>query len=139
VLRDQGDLPAARESYRASLAIRERLAKTDPGNAYWQRDLAWSHYKIGDALRNRRAALESYRASLAVRERLANADPANGGWQYDLGISNERIGNVLMAQSDLGSKDRQERTASRLTFRASVRSMPPRSSCAMAGVGMATS
>jgi len=54
----------ARESYRASLAIRERLAKSDPGNAYWQRDLAWSHYKIGDALRNRRAALESYRASL---------------------------------------------------------------------------
>ena len=29
----QGDLPAALTSYRASLAIRERLAKADPGNA----------------------------------------------------------------------------------------------------------
>jgi hypothetical protein len=38
-----GNLPAALESFRASLAIAERLAKADPGNAEWQRDLAISH------------------------------------------------------------------------------------------------
>jgi hypothetical protein len=36
---EQGDLPAALESYRASLAIAERLAQADPGNAGGQRDL----------------------------------------------------------------------------------------------------
>ena len=32
----QGDLAAALASYQASLAIAERLAKADPGNAGWQ-------------------------------------------------------------------------------------------------------
>jgi hypothetical protein len=35
----QGDLPAALKSYRNGLAIAERLAQSDPGNAGWQRDL----------------------------------------------------------------------------------------------------
>src|SRR5262249_29459117 len=39
----QGDLSAALTSYRASLAIAERLAKADPSNASWQRDLSVSH------------------------------------------------------------------------------------------------
>jgi tetratricopeptide (TPR) repeat protein len=34
----QSNLPAALTSYRASLAIRERLAKSDPGNAGWRRE-----------------------------------------------------------------------------------------------------
>ena len=42
----QGDLTAALTSYRASLAIRERLAAGDPGNAGWQRDLAFSHWRL---------------------------------------------------------------------------------------------
>ena len=48
VQRAQGDLPAALTSYRASLTIRERLAKADPGNAEWQHDLSVSHDRIGD-------------------------------------------------------------------------------------------
>ena len=36
----QGKLPEALTAYRASLAIAERLAKADPGNAGWQRDLS---------------------------------------------------------------------------------------------------
>jgi hypothetical protein len=42
----QGDLPGALESYRASMAIAERLAKSDPNNAGWQRDLAWSRWRL---------------------------------------------------------------------------------------------
>jgi hypothetical protein len=34
---------AALTSYQASLAIADRLAKADPGNAGWQRDLALSY------------------------------------------------------------------------------------------------
>ncbi len=44
----QGNLPAALASYQASLAIRDRLAKSDPGNAGWRRDLSVSYDKVGD-------------------------------------------------------------------------------------------
>ena len=38
----QGNLPAALDAYRGSLAIFERLATSAPNNASWQRDLAVS-------------------------------------------------------------------------------------------------
>ena len=51
VLAAQGDGPGGLASYRDSLAIADRLAKSDPGNAApswqeWQRDLSVSHDKI---------------------------------------------------------------------------------------------
>jgi tetratricopeptide (TPR) repeat protein len=73
----RGDLPGALTSYRASLAIVERLAKADPGNAEWQRDLSVAYQKVGDVLMSqgdRPGALKSYRDDLAIVERLAKAD-----------------------------------------------------------------
>ena len=102
----QGDLAAALTSYQASLAIREHLAKADPGNAGWQRDLSVSHDKIGDvqwAQGDLAAALTSYQASLAIRERLAKADPGNAGWQRDLSVSHDKIGDVQKAQGNLAA------------------------------------
>ena len=61
-------------SYQASLAIIERLAKSDPGNAGWQRDLSVSYEKVGDvqvAQGDLPARSTSYQASLAIAERLA--------------------------------------------------------------------
>ena len=46
MLVDQGNLAEALKDYRDSLAIRERLAKADPGNAEWKTDLASSHGKL---------------------------------------------------------------------------------------------
>ncbi len=40
VLVAQGNLPEALKTYRDGLAIADRLAKSDPGNAGWQRDLS---------------------------------------------------------------------------------------------------
>ena len=37
---EQGDLSGARQSYQDSLAIIDRLTKSDPVNAGWQRDLS---------------------------------------------------------------------------------------------------
>src|SRR5262249_62348773 len=51
VLRAQGNLAAALESYTSAHAIRERLAAADPGNAGWQSDLSVSHETIGGVLR----------------------------------------------------------------------------------------
>jgi hypothetical protein len=76
----QGDLKAALKSYSDSLAIRERLAKSDPGNAGWQGDLSVSYNMIGGvqvARGDLKAALKSYSDSFAIRERLAKSDPGN--------------------------------------------------------------
>ena len=51
MLKDQGNLPEALKAYRDSLAISERLAKADPGNAGWQRDLSVAYEKVGDVLK----------------------------------------------------------------------------------------
>ncbi|MFI5015289.1 MAG: tetratricopeptide repeat protein [Hyphomicrobiales bacterium] len=90
----QGDLAGALKSYRDSLAIRDRLATSDPGNAGWQRDLSVSYEKIGDvqvAQGDLSGALKSYRDSLAIRERLATSDPGNAGWQRDLSVSYTKL------------------------------------------------
>ena len=73
----QGNLPAARELYAAAVAIADPIAKTDPGNAGWQRDLAVSHTKIGDVLRaqgNLPDALAAYKASLVSATSLKQLD-----------------------------------------------------------------
>jgi hypothetical protein len=50
VQKNQVDLPGALKSYRDSLGIREKLAKQDPGNAGWQRDLSVSYDNVGDGI-----------------------------------------------------------------------------------------
>jgi tetratricopeptide (TPR) repeat protein len=97
VQKAQGDLAAALASYQVSLAIAERLAKADPGNAGWQRDLSVSHERIGDvqqAQGDLAAAVASYQASLAIAERLAKADPGNAGWQHDRIVSYVKLAGV---------------------------------------------
>ena len=100
----RGALPDALKSYRDSLAIAERLAKEDPGNAEWQRDLSVSYEKVGNVQVAQGAlpdALKSFRESLAIAERLAKADPGNAEWQRDLSVSYQRVGDVQVAQGAL--------------------------------------
>ena len=101
----RGELSVARADYREAMAIAERLAQADPGNAGWQRDLSVSHNKIGDvqvAQGTLPAALTSYRASLEIRERLAQADPGNAGWQRDLALS---YGRLAMVEAQQGARN----------------------------------
>ena len=94
VLVDQGALAEALKAYRDSLAIRERLAKADPGNAGWQRDLSVSYFKVGDVLKdqgNLTEALKAFRDSLRIFERLAKADPDHAGWQVDVAFTYWRL------------------------------------------------
>jgi len=82
----------------------ERLAKADPNNAGWQRELTVSYNKVGDVLvaqGNLTEALKSFRDGLAIVERLAQADPNNAGWQRDLTVSYNKVGDVLAAQGNL--------------------------------------
>ncbi len=100
----QGDLAGALKSFSDSLAIADRLAQSDPGNAGWRRDLSVSYEKIGDvqvAQGDLAGALKSFSDSLAIRDRLAQSDPGNAGWRRDLSVSYEKIGDVQVAQGDL--------------------------------------
>lgn len=52
----RGNFSGAMAAYKASLAIRERLAAQDPEYAGWQRDLSVSHDRVGDVQRAQLAA-----------------------------------------------------------------------------------
>src|SRR5256714_4005825 len=102
----EGDLDGALKSYRDSLAIHEKLAEQDRGNAGWQRDLSVSYNKVGDVQSEQgdlAGALKSSRDSLAIFEKLAKRDPSNAGWQADLAFSYWRTGTRL-TRSDPQSK-----------------------------------
>jgi tetratricopeptide (TPR) repeat protein len=104
VLVSQNKIAEALEAYQEGLALAERLAKDDPSNAGWQRDLSVSYEKVGNVLiaQGKLAeALASSQDSLAIRERLAKADPGNAGWQRDLSVSYNQVGDVLIAQGKL--------------------------------------
>jgi hypothetical protein len=49
-LHAQGDLAGALREYGAGLAIAERLAAADPGNAQWRRDLWIACWKVANLL-----------------------------------------------------------------------------------------
>ncbi len=100
----RGDLAGALKSFRDGLAIAERLAQADPGNAGWQLDLGISNERIGNvqmAQGDLAAALKSYKARQDIISRLAQADPGNAGWQRDLSVSYNKIGDVLKVQGNL--------------------------------------
>jgi tetratricopeptide (TPR) repeat protein len=102
----RGDLAAALKSYSDSLAMVERLAKSDPGDRGWQRDLSVAYEKIGGvqvAQGDLKAALKSYSDDLAIAERLVKSDPGNAGWQRDLSAAYYFVGNVEEAQGDLAA------------------------------------
>jgi hypothetical protein len=46
----QGNLAEALKSYQDGLALADRLAKSNPENASWQRDVSISYKKIGDVI-----------------------------------------------------------------------------------------
>ncbi len=95
-------MPEALKSFRDGLAIRDALAKSDPGNAGWRRDLSVSYNKIGDVLvaqGDLPAALKSFRDGLAIRDALAKSDPGNAGWRRDLIVSCVKIASVFPGEA----------------------------------------
>ena len=93
----QGNLPEALKAFRDGLAISDRLAKADPGNAGWQHDLGISNERIGDVLMaqgNLPEAMKSYQAKQGIISRLAKADPGNAGWQRDLIVSCVKLAGI---------------------------------------------
>jgi hypothetical protein len=87
VLAAQGNLPEALKSFRDSLAIADRLAKADPGNAGWQRDVAVSHAKLADIYRRQgetALAKDALGMGKAIMQRMTKLSPDNAEWKRDL-------------------------------------------------------
>jgi tetratricopeptide (TPR) repeat protein len=104
IAQQRGDLGAALATYYEAQAIADRLAQSDPGNAFWQAELGLGNEKIGDlqvAKGDLAAALKSYEAKREIISRLAQSEPGNAFWQYDLSVSYNKIGDVQMAQGNL--------------------------------------
>ncbi len=90
----QGDLAGALTSYRDSLAIRDRLAKSDPGNAGWQRDLAISFSKLASvylAQNDDARGREAREGGRAIMVKLVALSPDNATWKSDLAWFDGRI------------------------------------------------
>ena len=100
----QGDLKAALKSYSDSLAIFERLAQSDPGNAGWQRDLSVSYDKdrrcADGAGRSQSRAEILFRRASPLAERLAQSDPGNAGWQRDLSVSYAKLADAYSKSNE---------------------------------------
>ena len=99
----QGNFPGALKSYSDSLAIRDRLATSDPANAGWQRDLSVSYERLGDiflAQGNLPAALEQYRASLDRMVPLRDRDPTNADLQRFTSVTLNKVGGLQEAQGN---------------------------------------
>jgi Flp pilus assembly protein TadD len=87
VLVAQGQVGEALRSYTASRTIRDRLARQDPANAQWQRDLAVSYMKLGTVEKqkdNTTAAVDFFTQARAISARLVEHDPTNAIWKNDL-------------------------------------------------------
>jgi tetratricopeptide (TPR) repeat protein len=100
----RGDRAGALKSYNDGGAIADRLAKSDPGNAGWQRDLSVRYQKIGDVQKAQgdlAAARKSYSEGLAIAYRPSMSDRDNTHWQSDLSVWYEKVGDVQMDQGDL--------------------------------------
>jgi tetratricopeptide (TPR) repeat protein len=89
--------------FRASLAIRERLAGADPSNAGSQRDLSVAYIKIGDLLLNQgdlAGALRVFEDALAVRTRLVAINAENAVWQWDLAFALSKVATAQAARGE---------------------------------------
>jgi tetratricopeptide (TPR) repeat protein len=108
---ERGKLGAALAIYLGAEASANRLTKSDPDNAEWQRDLSVVYERIGDVqvASNLADALKSYRDSLAIRDRLAKSDPGNADRQRDLSVTYEKVGDVLRAQGDFAGAEKSYR------------------------------
>ena len=83
----QGNLTEALTAYRASLAIRERLAQADPGNAGWQHDLGQAHaflVYVHRKLAQIPEAREHLVAGRAILVDLVAKHPEFAQWKKDL-------------------------------------------------------
>jgi tetratricopeptide (TPR) repeat protein len=100
----RGNLPAAMAMFQKSPAIAQQLAKAEPDDGRWQRDLSLYYNKVAEVEKAQHAfadALATYQTSLDVISRLAAAHPDNADWQRDVTVTQDRVGDTQKALGHL--------------------------------------
>ena len=87
----QGNLPEALKSFRDSLAITDRLAKADPGNAGWQRDLSVSYDRVGDVL----VAQGNPPEALTLPRQPRDSRPSGHGRSWRCRLASDFFGSIV--------------------------------------------
>jgi tetratricopeptide (TPR) repeat protein len=104
--RDRGDLTAARELYRRSLALAVELVARRPNDAAVRHNLAVAHRSLGDVELEENdldAADADFAAAAEIAGRLAAARPDDTLLQRDFTLSQERLGLTLMKKKDVAA------------------------------------
>lgn len=101
-----GDVEMARKKwseaaseYRQALAVTKRVSESYTERSDWQRALATTHHKVGNALAHAGdldEARKHYEHDLAIALALHRAEPERTDWQADLVRSYERIGDLAL-------------------------------------------
>ncbi len=110
IARGRGRTREATELYGQYLALAEELARLDPGNAGYRRDVSVSHVRLGDLARDAGDAAEAarrYQQALAVREELARLDPGNAGYRRDVSVSHNKLGDLARDAGDAAEAARR--------------------------------
>ena len=107
--RARGDLEGVLKAYQDSLAIREKLAAQDAGNAEWQRDLAVSHERLGDIDIDQgddEAATAHFQRALEIRTEVVQREPSAGYWQRELIVPHWRLADLASRRSPASDEAR---------------------------------
>ncbi len=99
----QGDLQAALLNFTDSRKIRETLVRTDPGNAWWQRDLSTALVALANLNRELALipeALEYANASLAICQLLVERDVDNPTWRHEEMLVQELVTGLRSSLAD---------------------------------------
>ena len=109
-----GDSAAALASYRKALAIREKLAASDPADLANRLDLARCHNKVGDVLAKMgdlANASSNYREALSLLESLNAQDSSSLKNGDELVMAQTRLGYVLEDMGNLSEALARHRAA----------------------------
>ena len=100
----QGDTKGAQQDAGKSLEIVRQLARSQPHNTDFQRELSEKLIRLGDvqyAEGDVPGARASYQASVANAAKLVAAHPGNTDLQRDLAWADEKMGSLRQSQGDV--------------------------------------
>jgi len=103
VLAVQGESERSLESYRASLAIAEKMARRSRDPHRWLGETASCHEKLGEFWRTRgdsTRALQEFQSSLEIAQRLTFEDPDSPAWPRLVYASLVRLGETYQLRGE---------------------------------------
>jgi tetratricopeptide (TPR) repeat protein len=113
----EGNLKAASEAYRDSIAFAQQAVALDPTNGEWQIGLGNARFYAGEALRvagDLTGAMREYQAYRDIAQRLVEREPQNERWLLELSYGLAAVAFIHEADGDFESARRELESAQQL-------------------------